>query len=418
MTVTETVAPAPAAVVPLRRNWRFQLIWAGSTASFLGVEAADVAYPLAILALTGSPVQAAAFGVVQLLATLLCGLPAGDYADRHDSRRLLLLAEGVRAAATGSVAVVFILTGHASLLHFLVAAAALGAAQPFGGTARMLLVREVVPPAQLTAALTQEQVRNGLGALAGPPLGGTLYGLKALRHGLPFVFSAATFLISLACAFFVRVPTKPAEPAVAAEREPTLRRMFAGVRNLWDDPALRAATVLAMAINTVGAPLVLVTVVLLRAQGVSPALTGLALAGSAVGGLAGALLVKPLHRLQPGVLLIGFAFLVVPALALLAVPLGPWWVAGLLLTVSLGIPALEVLVDVLILRRVPAEQRGRTIGAVMTLFTLGMPVGTVYAGLLLEYLSPSAALLVLAGTMAVAAVSCAKPELRAARWPA
>lgn len=421
--MTTSTAPeqrAAAPELPLRRNWRFQLIWFGSTASFLGIEAADVAYPVAILALTGSPAKAAAFGFVQLLAALLCGLPAGDYADRRDSRRLLLLAEGTRAVATGSVAIGFIATGRVSMAQFLLVAAILGMAQPFSGTARMLLIREVVPTGQLTAALTQEQVRNGLAALAGPPIGGWLYGVKALRHGLPFVFSAVSFLVSLLCALFVRVPARPvAEPAPGAAPEPVLRRMFAGVLTLWRDPALRASTLLVIAVNTVGAPLVLVTVVILRQQGVSAGLIGLALTGSAVGGLLGSVLVKPLHRLQPGILLLGFAVLVVPLLAGLALPYGPWWVAGLLTVAGLGVPALQVLVDVLIFRRVPAAERGRTVGAVMTLFTLGMPVGTVYAGLLLQYLSAQAATLVLAGTLAAAAAYCgAKPELRGARWPA
>jgi MFS family permease len=427
MTMT---AEVPARVVPLRRNWRFQLIWLGSTASFLGLEAADVAYPVAILALTGSPGQAAAFGFVQLVASLLSGLPAGDWADRHDTRRLLLLAEGVRAVVTAGIALTYALGGHVGMAHFLVAAAVLGAAQPFGGTARMLLIREVVPAEQLTAALTQEQVRNGVAALAGPPIGGALYGLKALRHGLPFVFSAATFVLSAVCAFFVRVPARaatPPEPAASGPAasgpaasgpvESVAHRMLAGVRTLWRDPALRAATLLVIAINTIGGPLALVTVVILRGQGVPPGVVGLALAGGAVGSLAGSLLVGPLHRLRPGVLLIGFAAFVIPLLAGLALPYGPWWVATVLMLASLGIPALQVLVDVLILRKVPAAERGRTIGAVMTLFTLGMPVGTVYAGLLLQYLSAPTAVLVLAGTLALAALYCAaKPELRHATW--
>jgi MFS family permease len=450
--IVETAAPP---VVPLRRNWRFQLVWVGSTATFLGIEAADIAYPLAILALTGSPAQAAAFAIVQLVASLLCGLPAGDYADRHDSRRLLLVTEGVRVTVTGSVVLGYLLGGHVGLPQFLLVAAVLGAAQPFGATARMLLIREVVPAEQLTAALTQEQVRNGLAALAGPPIGGALTGTRALRGALPFVFTAAMFAVSLLCALFVRVPPRPkptpsaepaadapavaevaeasgpseasepaevarAEPAEAARAEapePPLRRMLAGVRALWQDPALRASTILAIAINTIGAPLVLVTVVVLRAQGVSPTLTGLALAGGAIGSLAGAPLVRPLHRLAPGVLLLTFSTLVIPLLAALSLPYGPWWVAAILFVANLGLPALQVLVDVLILRKVPAEQRGRTIGAVMTLFTLGMPLGTAYGGLLLQYLSPRAAVLALAATLAVAVAYCAaKPELRQAQW--
>src|SRR5579862_6174676 len=41
--------------LPLRRNLRFQTLWIGMTASTVGVSVADVAYPLIILAMTGSP---------------------------------------------------------------------------------------------------------------------------------------------------------------------------------------------------------------------------------------------------------------------------------------------------------------------------------------------------------------------------
>src|SRR5580658_7266181 len=52
------------ALVPLRRNLRFQTLWAGQAASSLGVSVADVAYPLAILSLTGSPAQAGLFAAI------------------------------------------------------------------------------------------------------------------------------------------------------------------------------------------------------------------------------------------------------------------------------------------------------------------------------------------------------------------
>ena len=145
---------------PLRRNVRFQILWIGSTIGFLGIETADIAYPLAVLALTGSPAEAGLFGVLQTLATLLAGLPAGQVVDRFDRRRILVLAEAVRMLAAASVAMA--LAQHRlTLVHLLVVAAVLGASLPFGGTARLLLVRAVVPSEQLTAALTQEQVRDG-----------------------------------------------------------------------------------------------------------------------------------------------------------------------------------------------------------------------------------------------------------------
>lgn len=58
-------AAAPPALVPLRRNWRFQLLWGGAASAMLGTCIADTAYPLLLLAMTGSPSLAGAFGAVQ-----------------------------------------------------------------------------------------------------------------------------------------------------------------------------------------------------------------------------------------------------------------------------------------------------------------------------------------------------------------
>jgi MFS family permease len=393
----------------LRHNRRFQALWIGSAVGFLGIEAADVGYPLTVLALTGSPATAGLFGVVQLLATLLAGLPAGAVADRYDRRHVLLVAEGIRAVSAATVAVA-LAGGWLTVPHLLAVAAVLGAVGPFSGTARMLLVRAVVPAEQLTAALTTEQVRDGLSQLIGPPLGGLLYGLRQL---LPFAMSAVAFAVSWLAALVVRVPVRDASALAGSPS------VLAGLRIIWHNPTLRAATLLVALLNTVGAPVLLITIVSLRAQHVTPGLIGVAIAGYAIGGLIGATLVGPLHRrFPPGRLLIGVALIEAPLLLGLGVPGGPWWVAAVLLCASLGVPALQVLVDVLIFRQVPDDQRGRVIAATMTLVGIGMPVGTGLAGLLLEYLSVPVAMLVLASVLAVGGgYAATRRQLRAARWP-
>jgi MFS family permease len=85
----------------------------------------------------------------------------------------------------------------------------------------------------------------------------------------------------------------------------------------------------------------------------------------------------------------------------------------------LGVPALRVLVDVLIFRQVPDEQRGRVIAAVITLFGLGGPIGVGAAGLLLQYFPARTAMAVLAGTLALGvAYSLTRRALRTVDWPA
>ena len=51
---------APAAIEerPLRRNRDFNLLWAGQAVSELGAHVAQIAFPLLVLATTGSPVRA------------------------------------------------------------------------------------------------------------------------------------------------------------------------------------------------------------------------------------------------------------------------------------------------------------------------------------------------------------------------
>ncbi|HEX5496538.1 MAG TPA: MFS transporter [Mycobacteriales bacterium] len=401
--------------VPLRRNRSFNLLWLGSLWAVMGIEVADIGYPLVILALTGSPARAGLFGVVQTTALLLAGLPAGDLVDRYDRRRVLLSVETCRAVATASV-VVAIAAHRLTLVHLLAVAAVVGAAQPFTSATRMLLLRAAVPSAQLTAALTADEVRVTSAGLAGPPLGGLLYGIGQV---LPFLFTTVSFTVSWLLALVVRLPARTADPgsdppAPDGGSGSTWTRMFAGIGVLWRDPTLRAATFLVTVFNAVVAPLALVTVVILRQRSTPPALIGVAMAGLAVGGLAGTALIGPLHRrFRPGVLLLGFAVIEIPLLVLLVVPLGPWWVGGVLVCVGLGVPAMRVLVDVLIFRPIPDERRGRTIATVITLFGLGVPVGTAAGGLLLEYVGATTTMLVLAGALALfVGYAIIRPELR------
>ena len=412
-TTTTPAEPRTTGPVPLRRNWRFQALWAGSTAALTGVYATDVAYPLVILALTGSAALAGLFGFVQAAATVLCGLPAGQLVDRYDRRRVLIAAEGVRVVTTGGVAVAFALH-QLSLVQLLVAAALVGGAQPFVGAARMLTVRSVVAPEQLTAALTQDEVRGSIAELAGPPLGGVLYGLSRM---LPFALSTVGFAMSLVSALIVRPERAPSvlRSATAGENA----GIFAGIKELWANRTLRAALVLVVFLNAAGAPLSLAAVYLLHQQSAPSWSIGLALTGSALGGLAGAGLVKPLHqRFRPGALLLGIVCSEVPLVLGLGLVSGPWLVAALLFGTTVGIPTLSILLDVLIFRQVPDAVRGRAITSAMTIIGVGIPLGTGSLGLLLQYLGGTGALLVLGSLLACgAAWAATQPGLRSADWP-
>ena len=412
---------------PLWRNRDYRLLATGSAGSWTGIAMADVVYPLLILGFTGSPMLAAVFGVIQFAAMILGSLPAGAFIDRHDRRRILIGAETARAAAGVSLALA-IGTGHLWLAQLFLVAAVLGVCQPFSGV-RTILLRATVSEAGLSRALARQQVVAAAAALAGPAIGTALY---AAGRSLPFAVSAAALALSAVTALLLRYrPTgepgtaargavadeEPSAPATAADA--TDGGALAGLRILWNRPLMRSAMLIIMMVNLVGVPLDLVLIVQARGEGVPTHYIGLILAAFAGGAILGAPLIPRLHRLlRPGWLLIDFVGLVSLTVGLLAVPLGGFWMAGLIAVVGLAMPALQVLVQVLILQQVPDGQRGRVMSAAVMLMSLGMPLGSALGGLLLQVFGPTGAILFLAAVTGVSTLlAVSQRSLRRAAWP-
>jgi len=432
MSSTQTAPPISTPPPPLWRNLRFQALWIGMTSSTLGVSVADIAYPLLILVVTGSPARAGLFAAIQALGMLAASLPAGSLADRYDPRRVVLITESCRALVT-TVVVIALITGWLSLALLLSVGALLGIGQGICNPSRILLLNSVVPGEQLTEALAQDQVRTNGASMAGPALGGALYSIRALSHAAPFVFTAASFVVSLTTTALL--PPRPSRPepqeqdqsaadgatgagATGNGKTASDDSMLAGLRFVWGHPLLQPAMILIAIFNTIGVGLDLILIVLLRHQGVSSSQIGLALGLAYSGSIIGIPLIKLLHRLRPGILMLGATTLMIPILAVLSLPVGPWGAAGLLFIALLCLPALQVAVEYMGIRQTPEEQRGRVTAAFMTLIALGVPVGLAGTGLLLQYLPAQAAMLTLAAILAVGVGYCStKRELWRARWP-
>ncbi|MFK4269803.1 MFS transporter [Streptomyces milbemycinicus] len=386
-----------AGLRPLRRNWRFQLLWGGSAASLLGSRMSTTAYPLLLLAMTGSTFAAGAFSGVQLLTQVLFGIHAGTVADRYDRRVILIVADGLRFLASLTVPLALAMD-RLTLTHILLVAVVVGGTMAYAFPVRTLAIRSVVPKAQLRQALAQDGLRTNGTGLLGPPLAGFLFGLG---RPAPFIGAAVGSLLSFGAACAVPFDGKP-QTSGGKARGGALE----GMRFLARSPLLRATVGITFALYLVCSATVLSCLVLLQREGVGSAGTGLALSGEAVGGIVGVLFVSRLHRLMgPGKLLIAASWLYVPPL--LVLPLSsssPVLVFFVLTVMLLSDPALDVMTDVLIFQQVPDELRGRVMAATFMLFTLGMPAGTLGSGLLLDFLSPDAVFTVLAVALAVALV--------------
>src|SRR4051812_29416038 len=103
------------------------LLWSGQVVSTVGMRVSALAYPLLVLAHTGSALQAGVVGFAQGLPFLVLYLPAGALVDRLDRKRVMIVADAVRAGVLLTV-VAAVVWGEPTLPHLVVAVFVDGAA--------------------------------------------------------------------------------------------------------------------------------------------------------------------------------------------------------------------------------------------------------------------------------------------------
>lgn len=396
--------------VPLRRNRRYQLLWAGSAISVLGTQISTLAFPLVILAMTGSRAMAGVVGAVAVGADVLMGLPAGALVDRWDRRRTLLTCETARLVALG-IAALSISQGWASIPLFVVVAAIQGAGAALVYPIRAAAIRTIVPAEQLGSAFAQEEARSHAAALAGPSLGGVLF---AAGRAIPFLADALSYLASLTAALLANIPRRPEGVPVTQHRSKIVREIRDGLSWLWQRKELRAQIAILPVMNVAGAAVPLLSIILMQSRGVGSALIGLVLSVEGVAGLLGAMLAGRLTKAtSPGRLLLLIIWVWAFLVALLAVPFGVWWVAIVLGIGVLLTPALGVTITAHVAQVTPDAMMGRAMSTIGTVAMLFNPLGPLIAGLLSQAIGPTKALLAFAVYLGVCAmIATASPHLR------
>jgi MFS family permease len=189
-------------LAPLRLR-SFRLFFAGQALSTLGSSITVVALAFAVLQTTGSVADvglALAATRLPLAAFVLLGGVAGD----RLSRRNVMLASDLGRFLTQGTAAALLLLGQACFWQLVLPFGLNGVAQAFFNPAGVGLVGELVPSELLQPANgLLEFARNG-SALLGQLVGGVLVTLAS--PGAAFALDSATFLLSAAALWSLRVP--------------------------------------------------------------------------------------------------------------------------------------------------------------------------------------------------------------------
>jgi predicted MFS family arabinose efflux permease len=394
---------------PLRKNRDFQLLWAGEAVSVLGSRISAIAYPLLVLALTGSPAKAGIVGFAGTIPYVLAPLPAGALVDRLSRRRLLIAADVGRGAALATVVAALGL-GEPPFAQLVAVAFVEGTLFILSTTAQTAVVPRVVPPEQLPAALSQNEARERGAYLAGQPLGGVLFDVA---RAVPFVVDALTYVVSLVTVLLIRTD-------LDAERQPAAGRLrtelLEGIAWLWRQRFLRAAALLVAASNALFTALVLVLIVRARDSGASASAIGIMLGLGGLGGLLGSFAAPPFQRRFAGrTIVVGANWVWALLLPLMLLTGNPYALGAVFAAMAFVGPLWNVVLGAYTYALVPAGLLGRVTSADTLLAYGAIPLGSLGVGFLLESLGGDGALVVLSSAMlAVALAASVTPAIRRA----
>ena len=281
--------PAVAGVVPLWRNRDYLVLWSGQAVSSFGTQMSLLAFPLLMLALTHSPVAAGLLGAARALPYMVLSLPAGALVDRWNRKRVMLVSDSGRALAMGSIPLALWL-GHLTMIQLFVVTLIEGTLFSFYSMAESACLPRVLAKEQIHDAVAQSQTTDSLAFMAGPALGGVLYGLG---RTIPFAVDAVSYAASICSLLLIKTEfqeeRQPCAPNLRAE-------IVEGMIWLWHQPVIRLLALLTGGLNTCCFGYGLIVIVQAQHMHAPSAAIGLILGAGGIGSLVGSLLAAPIGR--------------------------------------------------------------------------------------------------------------------------
>ncbi|MDQ6662309.1 MAG: MFS transporter [Chloroflexota bacterium] len=338
----------------------------------------QLAFPLLVLALSGSPAQAGFVGALRLLPFLLLSLPAGALVDRWNRKRVMILCDLGRVLIFASIPLAFII-GHLTVIHLYFAALLEGTFFTFFNLAETASLSNVVATEQLAAAAAQNEATYNFTSLVSPLLGGLLY---ALSRTLPFLADAISYTFSIGSLFFIHTSFQSARHTTPLRLRTEIRE---GLLWLWHQPLIRYLSLLTGGINLVFPSSELLVIVLAQRQHTSAAWIGVIFAIGGIGSIIGALLSALVQKkVQFGATIIGVCWLMVAVWPLYIIARNSISLALVFTGMALLGPIYNVSQFSYRTAQTPDELQGR-VNSVFRLVAFSLPpMGLALTGILLQ----------------------------------
>jgi MFS family permease len=225
------------------RMRNFRLFFFGQLISQTGSWLTMVAQTLLVLRLTDSGIALGLLAACQFGPVLLLGAWAGTIADRTDKRRLLIVTQAVAMVQSfGIAAVVF---SHSDTVGIIYALAAVqGVITAFDNPARRAFVVEMVPPGEVSNAVSLNSAIMTASRVVGPALAGLL--VITVGFGWAFLLDAMSYTAVIYGLWAMRTKELFAVPPSARAKG----QVRQGLRYVFSEPQLLVPLVMMAVVGT------------------------------------------------------------------------------------------------------------------------------------------------------------------------
>ena len=379
MTNDAAVVPAPMGVRDVLRLPDFRRLWAAQAISDVGDGLTLLTLMLLVNELTHSTLALAVVAIALAIPPLTIGLFAGSYVDRWDRRRIMIVADSVRAV----IVLGFVVAGRAELIPLVIVLAFVQASiGTFFTPARGAMMPRVVPADGLLAANSITQATRVIGGVIGSAMAGLIVGVAGVTWPA-FVINSATFAIS--AILIVGVTASLGRPT-AAEHLATIgigASVLEGLR-IVGRSRLLATTLLALTVTMLGlgAINVLFLPLIVNVLGVSPVWLGAVEFAQSLSMILSAGLVAMLaSRLRPTTIITVGILVTSVSIGLVGVATDMVQILALLFAIGWFITPLQASVVTIFQTGVPDGVRGRAMATLQAAMSGATVASMALAGI-------------------------------------
>ncbi|MDG5805194.1 MFS transporter [Streptomyces ossamyceticus] len=367
------------------------VFWCVNAVDGLGSQASGLVFPLLLLDLGHGPGVVGVFASSAALAGVALGPLVALPADRGHRRRIMTGAAVLAAVAMAGLALACL--RHPPLWVLLVLAFTERLCATAYETASRGALALLAPPDDMPRAMANLQAGDQAALVAGPALGGVLFGVG---RSLPFVVDAVSYAAAALGVLAIRTPlnapdtgTSPTTKGDAGTAVPGTPTDGTGSRRSTYSGTLRAGLTVVMrspvlrlvlwwtSVASGGLTLLFYTAVLVLGPAAGGAATGGVLAVSGAAGLVGSLLAaRVVRRLGARRSLTAATWLLLPPCVALSVAGGPWLWGVCFGVICLVLPVITVVLGTAAVLAVPHGLQSRTgavFGAATAVTAAGAP---------------------------------------------